>query len=81
LFSGQDSVEIPFMGGYRLVGGVILRHGAQNLSLAGAAGFELDVAPSQAGTTRFYQVWFRDPANTDGTGVGLSPALRVDYCL
>jgi catechol 2,3-dioxygenase-like lactoylglutathione lyase family enzyme len=81
LFSGQNSVEMPFLGGHRLVGGDIQRHGARVLSLAGAAGFELDVIPSQAGATRFYQVWFRDPANSDGTGVGLSPGLRVDYCL
>jgi hypothetical protein len=80
LFSGVNGIQLPFLGGYRLVGGDIQRHGAKVLSQAGAAGFDLGVAPSQAGSTRFYQVWFRDPAHLDGTGVGLSPGLRVDYC-
>ena len=80
LFSGVNGIQVPFLGGHRLVGGDIQRHGAKILSQAGAAGFELDVTPQQAGSTRFYQVWFRDPAHLDGTGVGLSPGLRVDYC-
>ena len=80
LFSGVNGIQVPFLGGYRLVGGDIQRHGANILSPAGAAGFDLDVTPSLGGTTRFYQVWFRDPSHLDGTGVGLSPGLRVDYC-
>ena len=80
LFSGVNAVQVPFAGAYRLVGGGIQRHGVRQLSLAGGASFTLDVTPQMADTTRFYQVWFRDPAHPDGTGVGLSPGLRVDYC-
>jgi hypothetical protein len=32
------------------------------------------------GTSRYYQVWFRDPAHPDGTGVCLSDALAVVFC-
>ena len=80
LFSGGNAVQVPFAGAYRLVGGGIQRHGVKQLSLAGSASFALTVTPQMADTTRFYQVWFRDPAHPDGTGVGLSPGLRVDYC-
>ena len=80
LFSGANPALIPFAGGYRLATGNIRRNGAAQLSLAGSANFPLGVSAAMAGTTRFYQVWFRDPANTDATGVGLSPGLRVDYC-
>jgi hypothetical protein len=31
------------------------------------------------GTTRCFQFWFRDAAQTDGTGAGLSGALEVVF--
>ena len=80
LFSGVNALEIPFAGGHRLTGGDLQRHGARQLSSAGAATFDFDVSASMAGTTRYFQVWFRDPAHADGTGIGLSPGLRVDFC-
>jgi hypothetical protein len=80
LFSGINAVQVPFAGAYRLVGGGIQRHGVKQLSLAGSASFPLNITPAAVGTARFFQVWFRDPAHLDGTGVGLSPGLRVDYC-
>ena len=80
LFSGINAVQVPFAGAYRLVGGGIQRHGVKQLSLAGSAAFPLNVNPAAVGTARFFQAWFRDPAHPDGTGVGLSPGLRVDYC-
>jgi hypothetical protein len=33
-----------------------------------------------AGTVRCYQFWFRDPFVADGSNVGLSPALEVQFC-
>lgn len=81
LFSGVNAIEVPFAGGFRLTGGDLRRHGTRILSLAGAAAFQHEVSSSMAGSTRFFQLWFRDPPHPDGTGIGLSQGLRVDYCL
>jgi hypothetical protein len=34
----------------------------------------------EVGLTRNYQFWFRDPANPDGTKIGLSNAGQVTFC-
>jgi hypothetical protein len=34
----------------------------------------------EVGLTRCYQFWFRDPANPDGTKIGLSNAGQVTFC-
>ena len=39
------------------------------------------VDPTMVGTERYYQLWYRDPQHPDGTGVGLSSALRVVFGL
>lgn len=37
------------------------------------------VDPTMVGKDRYYQLWYRDPQHADGTGVGLSSALRVVF--
>jgi hypothetical protein len=32
------------------------------------------------GSSEYFQLWYADPAHTDGTGVGLSDGLVVSYC-
>ncbi len=46
----------------------------------GTARFAPPLVPALAGTTRTFQVLFRDAAHLDGTGVGLSNAVSVTYC-
>ena len=38
------------------------------------------VPAGSSGTDRFFQVWYRDSGQTDGTGAGLTNALQVRYC-
>ena len=39
---------------------------------------KINLKSSEIGTTRFYQIWFRDPI--DPFGVGTSDALEVRIC-
>ena len=80
LFSGPSYALAPYGGAYRLVGGGISREQNGATNLIGAAEFPLTVTPAMVGTTRYYQVWFRDPQQSDGTGIGLSTGLAVKFC-
>jgi hypothetical protein len=46
----------------------------------GFADLSVPINPSMVGSTEFYQWFYRDPTHTDGTGIGLTDALRVPYC-
>ena len=48
--------------------------------ILGAATWPLDLSLKTAGTSESYQVWFRDPQDPTGFGVGLSDGLTVTYC-
>ncbi len=80
LFSGPNFALAPYAGAYRLVGGGISREQNGATNLIGAAEFTLDVTGAMVGSTRYYQVWFRDPQQPDGTGIGLSTGLAVKFC-
>lgn len=80
LFSGPNYVIAPYGGGYRLVGGGISREQNGATNLIGSVEFPLAVTGSMVGSTRYYQVWFRDPQQPDGTGIGLSTGLAVKFC-
>ncbi len=80
LFSGPSWAQVPFAGAYRLVSGPIVREGTATTNGLGSAEYDIDVNAAMLGTTRYYQVWFRDPGLLDGTGIGLSTGLRVQHC-
>jgi hypothetical protein len=84
----------PFMGGFRCVDHPIVR--TPNQSSGGSPPPAVDCTGSfdfhvsqlylleqglTAGTTVYSQYWYRDPSHPDGTGVGLTDALRFTVCL
>lgn len=80
LFSGPASVTVPFFNGFRLVAFPIIR---ENLGLMDANGFRsapVPITPSMVGTVRYYQFFYRDPSHPDGTSVGLTDGLMVEFC-
>ena len=53
---------------------------AAQLDAQGAASFPLDLSQETPGDTAWFQVWFRDPLDPTGFGVGLSNGLEVTWC-
>jgi hypothetical protein len=80
LFHGTSAANVPFAGGTRLVAFPLVRAGVQVLDVFGSANWNYDVPLADVGTTRYFQVWMRDPLHLDGTGVGMSDGLEVTFC-
>jgi len=80
LFHGSAADDTPFYGGSRLVAPPVSRAGVRILDSFGAANWDYPVTLSDVGTTRYFQVWMRDPAHLDGTGVGMSDGLQMTFC-
>ena len=70
----------PFFGGTLYLGAPVRRLPGQVLTALGGGDWHFPLAAPDAGLTYYMQVWFRDPANIDGTGVGLSSAMQVLIC-
>jgi hypothetical protein len=80
LFYGTNgAVSTPFNGGTLCVSAPQVRVGIHQM-VGGATTYPIAVTPAMAGTTRWFQFFYRDPFHVDGTNVGLSNALRVDFC-
>ena len=79
LVSSNNYGAAPLYGGLRLVGSPFTRDALWTLSGFGEAYYTPNILPTMVGTTRFYQALYRDVQASDGTGVGLSRALRVEY--
>ncbi|MCH2106988.1 MAG: hypothetical protein MK291_10135, partial [Planctomycetes bacterium] len=80
LFHGTNADDTPFFGGTRLVGPPISRAGVRVLDFFGSANWDFPVTAADVATSRYFQVWMRDPASADGTGVGMSNGLLVTFC-
>ncbi|MDP6519879.1 MAG: hypothetical protein QF411_08260 [Planctomycetota bacterium] len=78
LISGAATASIPFMGGTLWVAAPHVRHGVQFLDSFGSVSYPITVDAPLVGTTRYFQFWNRDPA--DSFGVGLSDGLEVTFC-
>jgi hypothetical protein len=50
------------------------------LDIFGAANWDFPVATADVGSTRYFQVWMRDPTHADGTGIGMSDGLQITFC-
>jgi len=80
LFHGSGADDTPFFGGTRLVAPPISRAGVRILDFFGSANWDYPVNAGDVGSSRYFQVWMRDPDNSDGTGVGMSDGLLVTFC-
>jgi hypothetical protein len=80
LFYGPASAAVPFFGGTRWVAAPIVRAPVVQLDPSGALDLPIAIDPSMVGTDRYYQFWFRDPAQPDGTTVGLTNGVKVGFC-
>jgi hypothetical protein len=78
LASSSGQANTPFFGGTLYLAAPITRGQVIFLGSFGDADVSIPVDASMVGTTRFYQYWFRDPA--DAQGVGLSEGLQVTFC-
>ena len=80
IFWGAGPDNLPFMGGTLCVTLPLQRGDTLTTDILGAATWPLDLSLKTAGTSESYQVWFRDPQDPTGFGVGLSDGLTVTYC-
>jgi len=91
-FFGMQPSDVPFMGGIRCVSNPLIRTSTQfsggsstgsdctgtfdfHLTQAQMTGLGFDV-----GDAVYAQYWYRDPAHSDGTGMGLSNAAAFMIC-
>lgn len=79
-FWGTAPASAPFFGGTRYVANPVQRMGLAQTDITGALTLAVPIDASMPGSTRYYQCWFRDPFHPDGTSVGLSAALEVNFC-
>ena len=93
LFWGPAAAERPFGGGWLCIAPLLVRTPVQNSGgnpappsdCSGTASFHFTqsyfaAAGLVVGDQVHVQLWYRDPAHPDGTGVGLSDALRFWIC-
>jgi photosystem II stability/assembly factor-like uncharacterized protein len=74
------AASIPWQNGLLCAAPPLLRLPALLLDANGNGVQPVQMEASFAGTTRWYQFWYRDPAQIDGTGCALSNALEVQFC-
>mgnify|MGYP000294010955 CR=1 FL=1 len=79
LMHGPGRLAHPFFGGTLWINVPITRIQPILLDSNGSGSWLIPVDPSMVGVQRNYQLWFRDPAHPDGTGVGLSSAVEVTF--
>ncbi|MBI5435310.1 MAG: hypothetical protein HZA52_20925 [Planctomycetes bacterium] len=80
VFWGTQQNNAPFLGGTLCVKLPIVRLPVVTLDANGAVTVPLPLDPTMVGAKRDFQFWFRDPSHPDGTGVGLSDAVEVQFC-
>ena len=80
LFYGFARDQKPFAGGTLWVRTPVKRMGVSTTNNLGSVTYPIPIDSSLAGTVRCYQFWVRDPFVADGSNVGLSSALEVQFC-
>lgn len=80
LFWGTQPFSAPFLGGTLCVKPPLVRLPVVTLDATGSIVLPIALDPSMVGTKRYYQFWFRDVLHPDGTGVGLTDAVEVQFC-
>ncbi len=77
LFSGPHRANLPALGGTLLVARPLAREQLVQLDFFGAATLSVPVPSGLVGTTRYYQLWFKDPSSSFGSG--LTNGLQVTF--
>jgi hypothetical protein len=80
VFWGNASASTPFQGGVLCVAPPHQRGPVTTTDGNGAASQPITIDVGMAGTTLYYQWWYRDPQDPSGFASGLSDALRVSFC-
>ncbi len=80
VYSTQGRADVPFLGGTRCIALPMIRTGNFSTGSTGAGSRPITITPSMVGTTRWYQVFYRDVQSLDGTGMGISDAVEVAFC-
>lgn len=81
LLGSADASPMSFFGSTLCVGGTIRRNSIRSAIPGSGCGdllllpVDMGLLPVAAGELVFLQVWFRDPAQPDGTAAGLSDAI------
>jgi hypothetical protein len=78
LFYGSAPASKPFMGGTLYSSGPYVRDRAFTFGFFGDLSVQVSLDPTMIGTTRVYQLWFKDSG--DPFGVGLSNGVEVTFC-
>jgi Subtilase family len=83
-FFGPSSQNVALGDGSLCVGGAIVRLPVLVSDALGQVSFSLDVTTLggaiQAGDTRYFQFWYRDPFGPGGTGSNLSNGMQTTWC-
>jgi len=79
-FHGAAPASFPFLGATRYVAAPFQRVPVIQLDATGAGVSSFSISAAAAGSQRYFQFWFRDPAQSDGTNAGLSISLAVWFC-
>ena len=77
LFSGPHRTSLPALGGTLLVARPLARDQVLQLDFFGTANLSVPVPAGMIGVTRYYQLWFKDPASSFGSG--LTNAVQVTF--
>ncbi|HVS10078.1 MAG TPA: VCBS repeat-containing protein [Planctomycetota bacterium] len=81
LFFGLGgTAAVPFAGGTLCIAPPLQRLAPHLLDPAGSTSYAIPITGDMPGTRRWYQMWYRDPQHPDGTGIGLTAALEVEFC-
>lgn len=79
-YSTSGEAAAPFFNGTRCIATPLTRLSVFNTGPSGTGSFAIPITAPMTGTTRWYQLFYRDVPNPDGTGMGLSDGLRVTFC-
>lgn len=79
-FSSGAPNDAIFQGGVLCALPPLQRVSLQLSDATGHAQWNVDLSQRVSGSLEYFQVWSRDPAQPDGTGVVLSNGLEVYYC-
>jgi len=81
VITGTGAATLPFNGGTLCVAPPIVRSAGLITDVAGSLAYHVLLDGSFHGAKRYFQVWFRDAAHPDGTGVGISNGLTTFFAL
>ena len=79
-WSGAGSSSAPFQGGTLCIAQPFTRQQRFTMDGLGGGLQPVTITPSMVGTTRWYQLFYRDAAHPDGTGWGMSNGIEVRFC-